>query len=102
MCYLDGQGKLHGFRVNRVEGNKLFPLEMPRGIRPKTMLYRNFDQEFERVMQKKSAIRKIAVDMRLEANPSGFTLDLSDEDGTRVSVVLEREKERARTPQART
>ena len=100
LCYLDGQGKLHGFRVNRVEGNKLFPLEMPRGIRPKTMLYRNFDQEFERVMQKKSAIRKIAVDMRLEANPSGFTLDLSDEDGTRVSVVLEREKERARTPQA--
>ena len=67
LCYLDEQGKLHGFRVNRVEGNKLFPLEMPRGIRPKTMLYRNFDQEFERVMQKKSAIRKIAVDMRLEA-----------------------------------
>lgn len=99
LCYLDEQGKLQGFRVNRVEGNKLFPQEMPRRIRPKTMLYRNFDQAFERAMQKKSAERKIAVDISLEENNFGFTLTLTDEDGVCASVVLERVKEAARTPQ---
>ena len=28
LCYLDEAGKLHGFRVNRVENNKLYPQEM--------------------------------------------------------------------------
>ena len=62
LCYIDDNGRLQGFRVNRVENNKLFPQEMPR-LKPKTRLYRNFDQEFEKLMQKKSAERKIAVDI---------------------------------------
>ena len=99
LCYLDEQGRLQGFRVNRVENNKLFPQEMPR-LKPKTRLYRNYDQEFEKVMQKKSAERKISVDMCLEENNFGFTLTLSDEDKNRVSVTLPREKEPARVPQA--
>lgn len=99
LCYMDEQGKLHGFRVNRVENNRLFPQEMPR-IKPKTKLYRNFDQEFERTMQKKSAERKIAVWIRLSENAFGFTLSLTDEDDCSVSVSLPREKELARTPQA--
>jgi collagenase-like PrtC family protease len=99
LCYLDEQGKLHGFRVNRVENNKLYPQEMPR-LRPKTKIYRNFDQEFERVMQKKSAERKIAVSMLFEENNFGFTLTLTDEDDNCVSVTLPAEKTLARTPQA--
>lgn len=98
ICYLDETGKLQGFRVNRVENNKLFPQEMPR-VKPRTMLYRNFDQEFDRLMARKSAERKISVAMVLAENNFGFTLTLTDEDDNRVSVVLEREKELARTPQ---
>ena len=99
ICFLDEQGRLQGFRVNRVENNKLFPQEMPR-VKPKTVLYRNFDQEFEKQMQKKSAERKIAVSMTLAENNFGFTLSLEDEDDNRISVVLPRVKELARTPQA--
>lgn len=99
LCYLDEQGKLHGFRVNRVENNKLYPQEMPR-LRPKTKIYRNFDQEFERVMQKKSAERKISVSMLFEENNFGFTLTLTDEDDNCISVTLPAEKTLARTPQA--
>lgn len=98
VCYLDESGKLQGFRINRVENNKLFPQEMPR-IRPRTVLYRNFDQEFDRLMSRQSAERKIAVSLSLAENKFGFTLTLADEDDNRVSVVLEREKELARTPQ---
>ena len=98
MCYLDENGKLQGFRINRVENNKLFPQEMPR-IKPRTLLYRNFDQEFDRQMQRKSAERKLSVVLVLAENNFGFTLTLTDEDDNSVSVVLERGKELARTPQ---
>lgn len=98
LCYLDEQGRLQGFRVNRVENNKLYPQEMPR-IRPKTRLYRNFDQEFERVMQKKSAERKIRIAMELAENEFGFTLSVADEDDVRISLAFPRQKEPARSPQ---
>ena len=99
LCYIDDKGRLQGFRVNRVENNKLFPQDMPR-LKPKTRLYRNFDQEFEKLMQKKSAERKIAVDICLAENNFGFTLSFTDEDDNSVSLTLERVKEPARTPQA--
>ena len=98
LCYIDDNGRLQGFRVNRVENNKLFPQDMPR-LKPKTRLYRNFDQEFEKLMQKKSAERKIAVDICLTENNFGFTLSLTDEDDNSVSLTLQRAKEPARTPQ---
>lgn len=98
LCYLDAQGRLQGFRVNRVENNKLFPQEMPR-IKLKTVLYRNFDQEFDRIMQKKSAERKLTVDVSLAENNFGFTLTMCDEDGNSVSMALSKDKELARTPQ---
>lgn len=99
LCYIDDNGRLQGFRVNSVENNKLFPQDMPR-LKPKTRLYRNFDQEFEKLMQKKSAERKIAVDICLAENNFGFTLSFTDEDDYSVSITLERAKEPARTPQA--
>lgn len=98
LCYIDDNGRLQGFRVNRVENNKLFPQDMPR-LKPKTRLYRNFDQDFEKLMQKKSAERKMAVDICLTENNFGFTLSLTDEDDNSVSLTLQRAKEPARTPQ---
>ncbi|MBQ8874361.1 MAG: U32 family peptidase, partial [Bacteroides sp.] len=100
ICYLDERGKLKGLRINRVENNKLFPAgEMPR-IKQRTVLYRNFDQEFEKLMQRKSAERKIGVEMTLSENNFGFTLTLTDEDDVQVSVTLAKEKELARTSQS--
>ena len=98
VCYIDEQGRLQGFRINRVDSNKLYPQEMPR-IKPRTTLYRNFDQEFERILSRKSAERKIAVKILLADNNFGFSLTLTDEDDNSVTITLPREKELARTPQ---
>lgn len=98
VCYIDEQGRLQGFRINRVEGNKLYPQEMPR-IKPRTVLYRNFDQEFEKILARKSSERRIAVSVRLTDTPFGFALTLTDEDDNSVTLSLAREKEPARTPQ---
>lgn len=99
LCFIDEQGKLQGFRVNRVDGNKLYPQEMPR-ILPRTTLYRNFDQEFEKVLSRPSSERKIHICIQLADCPSGFALTLTDEDDRSVTLEFEREKELARSPQA--
>jgi putative protease len=44
-------------------------------------LYRNRDHAFLRLLEKPSAERRIAVDMRFFDTPHGFTLMLTDEDG---------------------
>ena len=99
VCFLDEQGRLKGFRINRVDGNKLYPAgEVPR-IKPRTRLYRNFDQEFEKILARKSSERRIAVSVRLTDTPFGFALTLTDEDDNSVTLSLPREKELARTPQ---
>ena len=100
VCFLDEQGRLQGFRINRVDGNKLYPAgEVPR-ITPRTPLYRNFDQDFERALTRKSAERKIGVSWELADTPFGFSLTIADEDENRVTLSLPHPKELARTPQA--
>ena len=99
VCFLDEQGRLQGFRINRVDGNKLYPAgDVPR-IKPRTRLFRNFDQEFERILARKSAERKIGVGWELTDTPSGFALTVADEDGNRITLSFPYPKELARTPQ---
>lgn len=97
-CFIDEHGCLQGFRINRVEENRLYPQEMPR-LRPRTVLYRNYDQAFGRLLSRPSGVRKIDVGMEWREQPAGFSLELTDEDGFRYVKVLRREKEPARTPQ---
>lgn len=97
-CYVDGDGKLKGFRVNRVDGNKIYPQEM-QAIPSRTVIYRNFDQDFDRLLSRKSAERKLKVSIELAENQFGFTLTATDEDGITVSMGWEANKELARTPQ---
>lgn len=100
VCFLDEQGRLQGFRINRVDGNKLYPAgEMPR-VKPRTRLYRNYDQEFERLLARKSSERKIRISWTLADTAFGFSLTASDEDGNRVALSFPAVKEEARTPQA--
>ena len=96
---MDEQGRLQGFRINRTEGNRLYPAGPIPHIRPHTLLYRNYDQEFERLLSRKSAERKIAVRWELFDTASGFALSAEDEDNNRVTLSFNHEKEEARTPQ---
>ena len=100
VCFIDGQGRLQGFRINRVEGNRLYPAgEVPR-IKPHTTLFRNFDQDFERLLARKSAERKIRMHWTLSETDTGFALAAEDEDGCRAVLSFAYPKETARTPQA--
>ena len=82
LCFVNGERALEGFRVNRVEGNRLFPLKMPEGLRPGLRLYRNNDQEMERLLSRPSSERKIAVTMALRPTADGFLLRMGDAEAT--------------------
>lgn len=99
LTYFNDRGELEGFRVNRVEDNRLFTLDKP-SIRPKMQLYRNFDQEFDRLLSKPSAERKISVEMEFMDNDFGFTLCVTDETGSHIMVTKTFDKELARREQS--
>ncbi len=92
LCFLNERKELQGFRINRVENNKIYPAEMPRLI-PGITLYRNYDHEFEKSLQKKSSDRKIKIDFRLQENAFGFSLTVIDEDLFEATVSTAFKKE---------
>lgn len=98
LTFFNEKGQLEGFRVNRVEENRIFTLDKPT-VSPKTPLYRNYDQEFEKVLAKPSAERKLSVRMEFADNPFGFTLCLTDETDARILLTQPFEKELARRDQ---
>ena len=69
--------ELVGFRANRVQGNRIWPYRMPQGLRPGIRLYRNNDQEFERLLSKPSAERRIPIRLSLRAVDDGFELSVN-------------------------
>ena len=89
LCFINEERELEGFRVNRAEGNRLFPQQMPRTLRPGTALYRNNDMEFERLLSRQSSVRKIPVTFTLRETPDGFSLSALD---TTASIVCEHQQ----------
>lgn len=98
LAFFNEQGGLEGFRINKVDNNRVYPLDMPL-LKPKTVLYRNYDHEFEKQLDRPSSERKIAVNMEFADNAFGFTLSLTDENAHRAMVTRPFEKEEARREQ---
>ena len=63
-----------GFAINRVEGEWIYPNQMP-NIQRGTILYRNLDTEFLRSLQAK---RQIPVEIRFEVIPEGYRLTIGE------------------------
>lgn len=99
LCFFNRQKKLEGFRVNRVENNRLFPLTMPKNLEPGMALYRNNDIEFERAMQGKTATRKLQVRFVVDVIDGKLTFTATDECGRSANVVLNETPEKAQKSQ---
>ena len=98
LCFLDRQGRLHGFRINRAEGNHLFPAQMP-AVERGTTLRRNYDQQWETRMARPTAERRIPLRWTLTDTDQGFTLTATPEGGAPVSLDFPLEHQQARTDQ---
>lgn len=101
LCFVNDSRELVGFRVNRVEDNRLFPYKMPHGLRPGLALYRSNDEAFEKILVGKTAERKLPIVMRLVADEGGFRLAswLAGAEKTVVDVRMDIEHQKARSEQ---
>ena len=99
LCFINADRQLEGFRVNRAEGNHLYPSSMPCNLRQGVALYRNNDQQFERLLSRPSAVRRLSITMSLSATESGFALDVATEDGRIARVEVKAEHTVAQKPQ---
>ena len=98
LCYLTPSG-LVGFRVNKVEGNRIFPLRMPESLKPGTMLFRNLDQAFTTLLAKPSSERKIDISFHLYEEDGKLTLSAKDEVGRSCTIQSDCELQPAAKPQ---
>lgn len=74
VCFINSDNELEGFRINRAEGNRLFPLKMPQGLKRGTALYRNSDTAFEKEISNDKTRRKIGIDISLKETDNGISI----------------------------
>lgn len=96
LTYFDLQNNLVGLQVNtasalggstwRVQPNE--PVSSLKGLRAGTLLNRNRDMAWDRLLAKKSAERRIGVSMQLTDAPAGLQLLLSDDVGVQASAEV--------------
>ena len=75
LCFINSNNELEGFRINRAEGNRLFPLRMPRGLRKGIALYRNSDQLFEKELNGDNGQRKLGIRINIKASAEGLHIE---------------------------
>lgn len=99
LCYFNNRRELEGMHVNRVGGELIYPADVP-DIKKGTFIYRNYDHEFERLLLKKSADRKVVVEVDINETISGFLLQITDEDDNSILMDFACEKQPAQKDQS--
>lgn len=100
VCFFDVHKELVGLRVNTAQRittftQRLFPNEMPADIRNNTIIYRNRDHAFMRLLEKESATRKMALSINFYETRDDFALTVTDEQGFNATVQCPAEKQAA-------
>ncbi len=100
LCFMNGRKELEGFRVNRAEGNRIFPYPIQKNLRKGDILYRNNNQAFSKQLAHKSAERKMDIQLVLSETDCGFSVTAAV-CGTDIKEKVEviADKQEAKTPQ---
>ena len=104
LCYFDLHKELVGMAINTAEkiaaGSWRVvpkdPIAELRHLKFGTELNRNRDMNWQRLMDKKSAERRIDLRLRLDETPDGLALNLIDEDSCSATATLAIAKEPAK------
>jgi len=99
LCFINPHGDLTGFRVNKVDGRRVYPADMPR-LTEGIWLYRNQDQAFEKILQHKTSERKVGLEVVFREIATGFYIQLTDEEGISILFQATCDKQPAQKPEA--
>lgn len=105
LCFNNAKGELKGFRINRAEKINIknqhlircFPATLPVPD-TNTFLYRNQDQEFDKLITGKTSERKIAISLAFKETANGFTIEVTDEEKLRLIREFRADKQPANKP----
>jgi len=97
ICYFDNEGT-SGFYVNKIDDGRVYPSQMPE-LKCGMKLYRNFNHQFNLLLQKKTAERKIDVKIIFKDTDTGFCLEMSDYSNNSISCDVNFAKELAGKPE---
>ncbi len=87
LCFINENRELEGFRVNRAVGNRLYPLMMPRSLKPHTVLYRTNAEAFSKRLSGQTAERRIPVCLCFSASAEGFTVTATIRDASGEELI---------------
>lgn len=93
ISFFDREGNYQGVNVNKVEKGRIITgrrVDIPKGAE----IHRTFDLEWQKMMGRETASRKIGIEIRLD--PAGVSA--KDERGNEVRLPLDVKREVARNP----
>ena len=96
-CFITKNGDFEGFKVNRVDGDKLYPFNML-ALQVGEKIYRNFDQKYSLELNKPTEKRVVAIDVSLSDTEEGFQINIVDEDGVSSEAQFIATKEISTNP----
>lgn len=97
LYFINEEGLPDGMQINIIINDIVVP-NTYKDIKPGTVIYRNSDAEFNRLVERDdSAIRKIGVKLFFKETDYGFELNAIDEDGHTSSSEIEANKELAKS-----
>ena len=116
LCFMDFEGTLQGCRANKVLLNPRTNradidfgpntpewfrkmASLPRSIVQKIRIFRNADTEFDKLLSKPTATRKLKVDFTLTLSENGIQLRARDELKRTSQCLITQDLEKAREPQ---
>lgn len=89
---LQSDDMLRGMRINRADGLRLYPAQMPKDLQPDCELFRNHDKAFEDLLGRESAKRRLAVTMHLSDTDDGVCLTVKDTFGFSAQAQISCDK----------
>lgn len=100
LFFINEEGIADGVQINIIVNDIVVPNTF-KNIAVGTVIYRNSDAEFNRIVEKENAaVRKIGVSLRFSETEEGFQLTVVDEDGHRSVSNLVTEKELAKSEES--
>lgn len=88
ISFFDEKGVLQGTVINKIEGNKIFPNKIEL-IKKNLLIYRNYDHEFNKTLEKAKVERKIGISIKFYSQQNSLILEIIDEDGIKIEKAID-------------
>ncbi len=87
ICFFDENNLLSGTKVNKSEGNIVYPLDM-KGLKKGIKIYRNYDNVFETKLNNSNIKRQININIKLKETDCGYMFLMTDRENNTAVYML--------------